>query len=114
MRLQYFRISNFSMLIMNALIFVQITQKWIHRLDFLALEKTPLLEKFVGRTRDHSTELKDKPPTSHVARMTGGTDGNKLMHVSFNQLQFTPTMQAICIRISLINLSLHHPCRLSA
>jgi porphyrinogen peroxidase len=50
-----------------------ITQKWIHRLDFLAREKTAQLEKFVGRTREHSTELEKKPATSHVARMTAGT-----------------------------------------
>jgi len=51
-----------------------ITQKWIHNLDFFQSQKKSVLEGFVGRTLEDSTELKKKPATSHVARMTTGPD----------------------------------------
>jgi putative iron-dependent peroxidase len=50
-----------------------ITQKWIHRLDLIATEKDSTMEGWVGRSRPDSTELRRKPATSHVARMTSGT-----------------------------------------
>jgi len=49
-----------------------ITQVWVHKLDVINSEKDATMEKWVGRTRNDSTELKRKPITSHVARMTGG------------------------------------------
>jgi len=49
-----------------------ITQKWIHNLDLIAKEKDSNMEGWVGRTRPDSVELKKKPISSHVARMTGG------------------------------------------
>lgn len=55
-----------------------ITQKWIHRLDFIGTEKHSNLEKFVGRSKEDSVELKNKPISSHVARMTGGTASNQV------------------------------------
>lgn len=51
-----------------------ITQKWIHKMDVIATEKDAVMEGWVGRTRSDSTELQKKAPTSHVARMTGGTN----------------------------------------
>lgn len=54
-----------------------ITQKWVHKLDYIAKEKGANLEKFVGRTLDDSVELKSKALSSHVARMTGGADFNQ-------------------------------------
>ena len=51
----------------------QITQKWIHKLDVIDKEEESNLEGFVGRTREDSIELTDKPVSSHVARMTGGS-----------------------------------------
>lgn len=49
-----------------------ITQRWIHHLDYIANEKPAVLESFVGRQLADSVELKNKPKTSHVARMTSG------------------------------------------
>jgi Dyp-type peroxidase family len=53
-----------------------ITQKWVHDMNFIGIEKDPVLEGIVGRSRPDSTELKRKPATSHVARMTSGTEFN--------------------------------------
>ena len=41
-------------------------------MDVINKEKDATMEKWVGRTRQDSTELTKKPITSHVARMTGG------------------------------------------
>jgi Dyp-type peroxidase family len=49
-----------------------ITQRWIHDLQMFNDTKDSVLEAMVGRSRSDSTELKKKPPTSHVARMTSG------------------------------------------
>ncbi|XP_013411842.1 uncharacterized protein LOC106174718 [Lingula anatina] len=49
-----------------------ITQKWIHRMNVINSTKDSVMEGWVGRSREDSTELKKKPISSHVARMTGG------------------------------------------
>jgi len=51
-----------------------ITQRWIHDMNYIGTEKDSVLEGIVGRSRPDSTELKKKPASSHVARMTSGTD----------------------------------------
>ncbi|XP_077998108.1 dye-decolorizing peroxidase YfeX-like [Glandiceps talaboti] len=51
-----------------------ITQKWVHRHDIIQKEKDKVKEGWVGRNLPDSTELSRKPATSHVARMTGGTN----------------------------------------
>ncbi|XP_070578984.1 dye-decolorizing peroxidase YfeX-like [Ptychodera flava] len=51
-----------------------ITQKWIHRHDAIQKEKDKVKEGWVGRSITDSTELSRKPASSHVARMTGGTN----------------------------------------
>ena len=53
--------------------FFQITQKWVHKMDVIDKEEESNLERFVGRTREDSIELTNKPVSSHVARMTGGS-----------------------------------------
>ena len=47
---------------------ILLLQKWSH--DVTAWESLPveLQEKVIGRRKDDSTELEDKPPDSHVAR----------------------------------------------
>ena len=44
----------------------------MHKMNVIDSEKEANMEKWVGRTRPDSTELKRKSITSHVARMTGG------------------------------------------
>lgn len=53
-----------------------ITQKWVHDHETIQAQKTRTLEGWVGRQFDDSTELKRKPISSHVARMTTGADFN--------------------------------------
>ena len=52
---------------------VQVTQKWIHDFDTIHCTKDKLMEGWVGRTREDSIELQNKPAFSHVARMVGTT-----------------------------------------
>ncbi len=40
--------------------------------DIIFVDKN--LEGYIGRSREDSTELKRKPISSHVARMTGGNN----------------------------------------
>lgn len=51
-----------------------ITQKWIHDLKLISTEKEKTMEGWVGRSRSDSQEIRRKSASSHVARMTGGTD----------------------------------------
>ncbi|XP_041368735.1 dye-decolorizing peroxidase YfeX-like [Gigantopelta aegis] len=53
-----------------------ITQKWLHKLDYIDSEKDKTLEGIIGRTKSDSTELKRKSITSHVSRMTSGNNFN--------------------------------------
>lgn len=43
-------------------------------MDLVYTEKDSVLEGYIGRLRSDSTELKKKPATSHVARMTSGPE----------------------------------------
>lgn len=49
-----------------------LTQKWIHDMKIIDTTSDKILEDWVGRTRADSIELKHKPITAHIARMTGG------------------------------------------
>ncbi len=42
--------------------------------DIVHIFADGVLESWVGRTRNNSTELRFKSPTSHVARMTSGLE----------------------------------------
>jgi putative iron-dependent peroxidase len=55
---------------------VLLLQKWIH--DATAWESLPVgqQEQVIGRTKDESVELEDKPATSHVARSDQDRFGN--------------------------------------
>jgi putative iron-dependent peroxidase len=54
-----------------------VTQKWIHDFDCIHNTKDKVMEGWVGRTREDSIELKNKPGFSHVARMVGTTVPNQ-------------------------------------
>lgn len=51
-----------------------ITQKWIHDMKLINTEKEKTMEGWVGRAKSDSVEIKRKSASSHVARMTGGTN----------------------------------------
>ncbi|KAK3606599.1 hypothetical protein CHS0354_001565 [Potamilus streckersoni] len=54
-----------------------ITQKWIHDLKVINSQQDKTLESWVGRLKSDSTEISKKSITSHVARMTGGSNVQK-------------------------------------
>ncbi|CAH8616048.1 unnamed protein product [Schistosoma rodhaini] len=51
-----------------------VVQKWIHNMDMIQTTKDHTKEGWIGRTLKDSVELKNKPITSHVARMVGSAD----------------------------------------
>ncbi|EDV28861.1 uncharacterized protein TRIADDRAFT_20245, partial [Trichoplax adhaerens] len=53
-----------------------ITQRWIHKFNVINNTKVSTMENWVGRNIDDSTEQRRKSVTSHVARMTNGSQFN--------------------------------------
>jgi Dyp-type peroxidase family len=51
-----------------------VTQRWIHNLDIFKKTQVKVQESWVGRAKPDSMELKNKPKSSHVARMVGGPE----------------------------------------
>ncbi len=47
-------------------------QRWVHNFGIIRAQTDETLEGWIGRRKNDSVELKNKPPTSHVARMTSG------------------------------------------
>ncbi|XP_018646658.1 Dyp-type peroxidase, putative [Schistosoma mansoni] len=48
-----------------------LVQKWIHDMDLLRSTPDDVKEKWIGRTIEHSFELRDKSITSHIVRVIG-------------------------------------------
>ncbi|CAI2731188.1 unnamed protein product [Schistosoma spindalis] len=48
-----------------------VVQKWVHNMNMIQTTKDHTKEGWIGRTLKDSIELKNKPITSHVARMVG-------------------------------------------
>ncbi|CAH8530022.1 unnamed protein product [Schistosoma turkestanicum] len=48
-----------------------LVQKWIHNMNLLRRTPDEVKEKWIGRTIENSFELRNKPITSHIARMIG-------------------------------------------
>ena len=55
-----------------------LAQKWIHNLKFFHSLSLKEQEADIGRTKQDSIELEDKPPTSHVARVVIEEDGKEI------------------------------------
>lgn len=55
-----------------------ITQQWVHKLNEIAKMETAEKEAFIGRKIKNSKELQNKISCSHVAKMKGGTEFNKV------------------------------------
>ncbi|CAH8616067.1 unnamed protein product [Schistosoma rodhaini] len=54
-----------------------LVQKWIHDMDLLRSTPDDVKEKWIGRTIEHSFELRDKSITSHIVRVIGTTESGK-------------------------------------
>jgi putative iron-dependent peroxidase len=55
---------------------VLLLQKWKHRVAEWEAQSVPQQERIMGRTKQDSIELENKPPDSHVARTDQDTFGN--------------------------------------
>ena len=55
-----------------------LAQKWVHNLKFFNSLSLKEQENDIGRTKEDSIELEDKPETSHVARVTLEKDGEEI------------------------------------
>lgn len=51
-----------------------VTQRWVHNHSLIRDTKNDTKSQWIGRTIEDSIELKNKSPTSHVARMVGSTE----------------------------------------
>ncbi len=64
------------------------TQKWIHNFDFIEAQTDERMGDIVGRRKNDSMELVNKPVTSHVARMTSGLSQGSRTNITKAQIDF--------------------------
>uniref|UniRef100_A0A5K4FGE5 Dyp-type peroxidase C-terminal domain-containing protein n=1 Tax=Schistosoma mansoni TaxID=6183 RepID=A0A5K4FGE5_SCHMA len=75
-----------------------LVQKWIHDMDLLRSTPDDVKEKWIGRTIEHSFELRDKSITSHILQKVVNRQ-NFVLFVNLNHM--------VLYLVKLVYYSLH-------